>query len=298
MQLSIDVMNLIQADSIVATLVFLTCRVPKPTSVSADDVAKYCDITVIEKLNVGRLVDRAALFNRFDILHLYYYRRPSSIKYLDAHTGFPWRRACSGPHNTLVECCYKYKYSWSHVVSSTIARHGNLEMLKWVTAHGCPWHDWISSDAAASGNLEVLKYCAENGSEWRDEAYYGAAARGNLEMLQWCHANGFSFDEVTSAYAASGGHLELLKWLRANNCPWEEGTTTDAAHGGHIDTLKWCRANGCPWNFRVCSSAAANGDLDMLQWARANGCNWIIEDCLSGAIANKHFHIVEWINSQ
>ena len=44
------------------------------------------------------------------------------------------------------------------------AKHGQLEILKWARANGCPWgNEKTCAFAAKGGHLAVLKWARENG---------------------------------------------------------------------------------------------------------------------------------------
>ena len=43
-----------------------------------------------------------------------------------------------------------------------MALKGNLELLQFLRAKGCPWDGWTCSSAAKNGHLECLKYAHEN----------------------------------------------------------------------------------------------------------------------------------------
>jgi len=43
---------------------------------------------------------------------------------------------------------------------------GQLEVLKWLRANGCPWDKQTCYIAAHGGHLEVLKRARANGCEW------------------------------------------------------------------------------------------------------------------------------------
>ena len=76
--------------------------------------------------------------------------------------------------------------------------------------------------AAESGNLEVLQYARANGCPWDHGTCAGAAKGNHLEVLQWAHANNCPWDEMTCTNAARGGYLNVLKYARGNGCPWDE----------------------------------------------------------------------------
>ena len=86
------------------------------------------------------------------------------------------------------------RYMWPRLCNGAAGR-GDLEMLKWLRAKGCPWDKWTCANAAKGGHLEMLK---------------------------WLRAEGCPWDEGACAWAALRGHLEVLKWLQAEGCPWDE----------------------------------------------------------------------------
>jgi hypothetical protein len=289
MQLSADVMELIGNDPIASMLISLTCRgrvVQIDYGRGMNDlVAKYCDITTIEKLNVRSLFYRAVKFGRLDVLQLYHRRRPELLS-------GTIRRLCHPYYHT------GYSDPEGPEASYDIAESGNLELLKWCRENGYEWDEWTYAQAVDSGNLELLQYCRDNGCPWNEIAFTWAAAEGHLEILQWLLDSGCPWDEDACTHAASHGQLEALKWLRANGCPWDKRVCEHAVAAERFDILQWARANGCPWDEGVCTEAANSDRLDILQWARANGCPWNIQDCLDEAQYRDLQHIIEWIESQ
>ena len=54
------------------------------------------------------------------------------------------------------------------------AASGNLELVRWLRAEGCPWNRWTCSYAVERGRVKVLRWVRENGALWdaftRDKA--------------------------------------------------------------------------------------------------------------------------------
>ena len=100
----------------------------------------------------------------------------------------------------------------------------------------------LHQEAAAKGQLEVLKWLRANGCPWDEKTCASAAQAGHLEVLQWARANGCPWDAQTCSRAAWSGHLEIMQWARANGCPWDVNTHNAAR--GHM--LEWALANGVP----------------------------------------------------
>ena len=154
----------------------------------------------------------------------------------------PWRKAqlrVGGPLRSHV---------WSAVIPP-----GNVALVKWALAEGCPRE---KEDGFTMAHL--------------------AAEHGHLELVRWlCGEGGFAMDEYVMLFAAGGGNLELVQWLRANGCPgWASRTCANAAFGGHLELLQWLRANGCPWDKQTTESCVQGGHVEALRWARENGCAW------------------------
>ena len=130
----------------------------------------------------------------------------------------------------------------------------------------------LLQEAAKTGQLEVMKWLHANGCPWDANTCESAAEGGHLKVLQRARANGCPWGARTCSGAAEGGHLDVLQWARANGCLWDTWTCAFAAWKGHLEVLQWSRANGCPWNSRVHSHANIRGHLELLNWAIENGC--------------------------
>jgi hypothetical protein len=100
------------------------------------------------------------------------------------------------------------------------ARHGHLEVLKWLRENGCPWDWWACKAAAGGGHLEVLEWMGANGFSidgertWTkfDEEFNRMMRQGNLEVVKWVRANGLCRREEDMCFeAAKFGQLEILQ---------------------------------------------------------------------------------------
>ena len=77
----------------------------------------------------------------------------------------------------------------------------------------------LQQEAAAKGQLEVLQWLHANGCPWNADTCAWAAKGGHLEVLQWARENGCPWDNLTCCWAIQYGHIELLNWAVANGCP-------------------------------------------------------------------------------
>ena len=63
------------------------------------------------------------------------------------------------------------------------ASNGQLECLKYLYEHGCPWDEETCWYAAENGHLECLKYAHERGCPWDAKTYFCAMSNGNMEVI-------------------------------------------------------------------------------------------------------------------
>ena len=140
----------------------------------------------------------------------------------------------------LLEWCVRRKYKPDARTFQATARGGDMDAVRWLREHKCPWDDTIPGTNAC----------------------IGAARGGHLDVLKWLRTEGCPWDEKTCWHAAYGGHLNVLKYAHENGCPWNKWTCVEAAEGGYLDVLKYAHENGCPWNVVTCKCAA---------WGRAFG---------------------------
>ena len=98
------------------------------------------------------------------------------------------------------------------------AASGNLELVRWLRAEGCPWNRWTCSYAVNKGHVEVLSWVRENGAPWdaftRDKA---AVELGYMDDLGNLVANPSALaaaagiqDEVVQALFPPAHALEAL----------------------------------------------------------------------------------------
>ncbi|WZN63220.1 hypothetical protein HKI87_07g47670 [Chloropicon roscoffensis] len=133
---------------------------------------------------------------------------------------------------------------WDELTCSSAAYGGQLELIKWLRAKGCPWNINTSRSAAYGGQLEVLQ-----------------CMRAQDPPCPW--------DSDVCYWAAQKGHLEVLRWARSQGCPWNEEVPRAAAQGGQLKVLIWLIKEGCPYDKSKCRRAAVKGGArarKVLEW--------------------------------
>jgi hypothetical protein len=128
-----------------------------------------------------------------------------------------------------------------------VAFGNKLELLKWAReVKHCDWDEDTINQAAFVGNLEMLRYCFANGCPCEEEtACRNAAVSGHLDCLR------FLFDKVkpsrktetTAAHMATQeGQLHILKYFveeRKISRELISACFLDASGYGHLDCLKY-----------------------------------------------------------
>lgn len=153
--------------------------------------------------------------------------------------------------------------------------NGNLNLLKWLHDHKCPWNEDICSTAALNGNLEILKYLHENKCFWNEFTCQSAAKYGHLDCLQYAHENGCPHNYDIIVTATEQGHLNIVQYLHENfSLSKDIFACTVAARNGYLEILQYLHKCGYFWDEYTCSEAAKNGHLEILKYLHKNGCSW------------------------
>ena len=95
---------------------------------------------------------------------------------------------------SLVSWAFSRARGQRQIFCETMARNGNLELLKSLRLQGCSWNVNTCHGAAENGHLECLKYARENGCPWDEWTPRNATGRwkkkGSLECLKYALENG------------------------------------------------------------------------------------------------------------
>jgi len=110
---------------------------------------------------------RAALNGNLEILQYQYLKGCSVNKVI--------KYAAINGHLHIIIWCRKQGFGWNATVSKRAARHGQLDILKWLRGvdrnkYGiesdeteiCPWDERVCSEAASQGHIDVLMFALEN----------------------------------------------------------------------------------------------------------------------------------------
>ena len=162
------------------------------------------------------------------------------------------------------------KCDWDERTFSAAAERGNLEMIKYCVANGCPVNELACARAAENGHLECLKYLHEDvKAPWDKETATEAASNGHLHILEYLVERKFDkYSAGSCKWATANGHLNCLKYLHeVAKAPWDSRTAAQAAYNGHLHILEYLvEREYDEYDEYTCASAAYNGRLDCLKY--------------------------------
>jgi hypothetical protein len=118
-------------------------------------------------------------------------------------------------------------YPWNTETFVVAVATGNLELIKWLKAEGCPvvLNAQMFTDAVATGNLELAEWLKAEGCPWDIEAFKMAVATINIPFLDWLDKNGYFGDIVddlgsiahdTIRAAHDNRNIKITEWIRNN----------------------------------------------------------------------------------
>eukprot|EP01032_Pedospumella_encystans_P017605 gene17605-20056_t len=160
----------------------------------------------------------------------------------------------------------------------------NLDKIKLLHKHGCPWRKRTLHAVARTGKLEIFKYCLENGCPGREDVALAAAA--HLPLLQYLHEQRccLLLPEAYECALQAVRPIECVRFLfETGCCPWPKDACTWFVQHRRMDCLKYAHMHGAPWDADTCAAAVnmwpfgrdeQQRALDFLMYLREEGCPW------------------------
>jgi hypothetical protein len=196
--------------------------------------ARYGHLTLLQQLRENgcpwdpdQIADDAAFSGNVQMLQ---WLKEQGIVFTDVTMAV----AASAGHIAVCEFLrFTEQRPWDTVVCMAAAKSNQLELLKWLRAHGCPCGDILVCKAAAyGGSLDVMIYMLE---QLEQQHQLDAAMRTML---------------LTTMLAAAGTNNQLAaaQWLRQQGAGWPD--VLQHTFGGEHeqwqkDVLEWARDEGC-----------------------------------------------------
>jgi len=109
-------------------------------------------------------------------------------------------------------------FSWDAYTCSNAAKNGNLELLKWARAQGCPWNGTTLLHACAEGHLEVVQWALDNHCDCDfATALHVMAKHGHFHVLDYFYEKKFwTVKDVEDIFfwGIFGGQTKMYAYLR------------------------------------------------------------------------------------
>jgi hypothetical protein len=126
-------------------------------------------------------------------------------------------------------------------VAQRAAFAGQLSVLRFAAAAGCPLDATICEEAARGGHVDVLRAVRSAGCPWDRRTCRAAVMGDHIGALQYALANGCERDSGACLLAAELGNVEALRALRARGCPWDRDLcryhADQRSHDGVVDFI-------------------------------------------------------------
>lgn len=181
----------------------------------------------------------------------------------------------------LLELHYPACYEMNRAVDIA-ARNGNVEMLRVLRFHNCPFHKNTAISAALAGKILSLKYVVDKGCPVAEDLVNYAFAGGSLDCLKyvreavgckWTDNLFAAINYITISIPCEEKLLvQCLDYAQTHGCPHDPKACEISALKGLALMLKRLHEHGWPWDKVTVSAAARRGHLDCLQYALEQGC--------------------------
>lgn len=265
------------------------------------------DRVVISKFGV-----EASKYGHVQILALIFYRLAEDLRPSCGILAVELA-ACRGHVQVLEFLSLTEWWSYGEVptnIGALAAAHNQIEVLRWLPAHGFEWDEQVALAAAAFGEVGTIDFLFENGCPFIGERFVACCVQQErLDALQWC------YDILRLRVPHVWTEANLQKWLllagtydsiciaeflRAHGAVWPDigqrfGTLIDSYNISSkcefqkvivrciwsVTFLAWAIAGGCTlgtWTSTTCARLIKETDwddadrphLEVLAWAHSH----------------------------
>jgi len=106
----------------------------------------------------------------------------------DNHLNRCLNLAAKGGHLSILKYALEIGFDFSNSLNICFnaAKGGQLHVLQWARANGCPWNIYICSQAAKGGHLHVLQWARANGCAWnKTDCFWNARMENFQQLMDW-----------------------------------------------------------------------------------------------------------------
>jgi hypothetical protein len=190
--------------------------------------------------------------------------------------------ACAEIPETL-EIPIPWSELWTKETFDDPTHLGNLNYIKTAYVNEYPLHKWMCAAAAKHGDLEMLKWLYNHGCQWDESTCIGA---------MWTNSKGRT---VKQRIADNAKDLEILKYARDHGCPLTSSVFEMAIKCNRTIMFDILHAKHCPWTEDLATTAASVGQCNILEWVHEHklAINW--DACAVAAVQNRHLSVLRMI---
>ena len=125
-------------------------------------------------------------------------------------------------HDGLTESALRAGTPVDSETIASIGRTVTVGTLRWMRRAGFKWDSRMCNCASEYGNLRLLQYAVAEGCPWdKRSAMLVAARNGRFGILAWIVRQGGRPNTTVAARVAASGHndsLDMIKWLACHGC--------------------------------------------------------------------------------
>lgn len=229
----------------------------------------------------------AAFYGHLDLLKWF----TSNGKMYDSSTSITAvRSGCLNVLEWATENYSSFKYGINHDIPflnektfKEAAKHGNIEMMKWLKNKSCPWTKEGSEEAAKNNHFDTLKWISDNipDNGISSISFYAATCNDNLDMFQWLAKKNPAVLEdwkrETAILVRKNG-FKILCWLDSiseidvGGIRW---IVREALMLSNLNVLKWAKTKGFDVKTQIDDNvfftAGKRGKINLLEWMIEEG---------------------------
>lgn len=176
-------------------------------------------------------------------------------------------------------------------VMTTAAKHGNLEIVKWLNDRHCAIDNSAIQTASGAGHLELVKYFSRK--ENRVVHYVGcnAARNGHHKIVDYYYSTFPSSIFDIAEGAVLGGHIDIIEFVCGNTRVLRKFSGTR-----HVHMLKWLIDNGLySYTIPGVEYMASYGNLECLQELISRNYEVRFYKVFDGAVLSKNIKLIRWL---
>lgn len=176
-------------------------------------------------------------------------------------------------------------------VMTEAAKHGNLEIVKWLTDRHCVTDNSAIQTAAGAGHLELVKYFSHKENRVMHYVGCNAARNGHRKIVEYYYSTFPSSIFDIAEGAVLGGHIDIVEFVCANTRVLRKFSGTRYVH-----MLKWLIENDLySYTIPGVEYMASYGNLECLQELVSQNYEVRFYKVFDAAVLSRNMELVQWL---